>query len=156
MTPQRLLIGYDGSDDAGRAIAVAADALHCGPALILTIWDALRPAEAAMPLGGVPHAAGGQVPISQLEREALATAREGADLARDAGLNPEFDIRDGSGVHGIADGLVDAADSWGADVIVIGRRDMSRLREIVLGSVSDIVLRDSPIPVLAVPVPREG
>ena len=152
MTAQRLLIGYDGSDDARNAIAGAADALSAGPTFIVTVWDAVQPGEAVLPIGSVPPPADESV-ISEVEGKALLTAKEGAELASQAGLEPEFDIRDGSGVAGIADALIAAAKAWDADVIVVGRRAMSRIREVMLGSVSDAVLRHSPLPVFVVPAP---
>ena len=144
----RIVIGYDGSDDARHAIEVAALATAPAHALVVTVWDVVPSVVTAAPLtGGV---AAGQA-VSAAERVALRKAREGADLARDTGLAPEFAAPAGSGVPGIADALVAAAEGWRADLIVVGRRDMSRLRELVLGSVSDAVVRASPRPVLVVP-----
>ena len=152
MTGQRILIGYDGSADSRHAIAVAAGTAQPARAFVVTVWDVLRPGATA----GLPGAAFAALPTPDEpapdpERTAIATAKEGAELARDAGLAPEFDSRHGSGTRGIADALIDAAESWGADLIVVGRRDVSRLHELVLGSVSDVVVRRSKRPVLVVP-----
>lgn len=149
MSAQRLLIGYDGSADARNAIEAAARAIDTGTALVITVWQVIAPAEAVSPLAaGVPPPA---VDPSTSERVALSKAREGADLARAAGFASQFGIRTGSGAGEIAEALLDAADTWNADLVVVGRRDMSRLREIVIGSVSDAVVRGAARPVLVVP-----
>ncbi len=151
MSAQRLLIGYDGSTDARHAIAAAARTIDTGTALVITVWDVIAPAEAISPFGaGVPPAAD----PATAERLALSKAREGAGLASAGGFASEFGVRAGSGIGGIAEALLDAADGWDADLIVVGRRDMSRLRELVLGSVSDAVVRDAVRPVLVVPVEK--
>jgi nucleotide-binding universal stress UspA family protein len=153
MTGQRLLIGYDGSLDARHAIAVAADTAGPAKAFVVAVWDVVRPAAmSASPGAAFAVVSSPDEPVPDPEHAALATAKEGAELARDAGLVPEFDARHGSGVRGVADALIDAAESWDADLIVVGRRDVSRLHELVLGSVSDIVVRHSEHPVLVVPV----
>jgi nucleotide-binding universal stress UspA family protein len=153
MAGQRLLIGYDGSPDARRAIRVAADTTRPAQAFVVTVWDTLRPGATAAPPGAAFAAlSASDEPVPDPEHAAVATAKEGAALARDAGLAPDFDARHGSGVRGVADALIDAADAWGADLIVVGRRDVSRLHELVLGSVSDLVVRHSERPVLVVPV----
>lgn len=153
MAGRRLLIGYDGSADARYAIAVAADTTRPAQTFVVTVWDVLRPGATAAPPGAAfAVLSPPDDPAPEPEHAAIATAKEGAELARDAGLMPEFDARHGSGVRGIADALIEAADSWGADLIVVGRRDRSRLQELVLGSVSDMVVHHSERPVLVVPV----
>ena len=93
----------------------------------MTVWDALRPGGAASAVVGVQLPPETRRAISESERAAIRKAREGAELAREAGLAPEFDARQGSGVGGIAEALIDAAETWDADLIVVGCRDTSRL-----------------------------
>jgi nucleotide-binding universal stress UspA family protein len=47
-----------------------------------------------------------------------------------------------SGSDGVARTLLDAAAGWG--VIVVGRRGMSHIKSLLLGSVSRRILRGSP------------
>jgi nucleotide-binding universal stress UspA family protein len=47
--------------------------------------------------------------------------------------------------------LDELADEYEADLIVVGRRGVSRLEAIVLGSVSNDTVRESRRPVLVVP-----
>jgi nucleotide-binding universal stress UspA family protein len=156
--PHRLVIGYDGSRHADHAIAVAGRICESGTALVVNVWDVLQPAATADPIpGGPPPVPVSEVSLWQAERSAIGLARAGAAQAREAGFAPEFDARQGSGVSGIAQALVDAAERWDADLIVVGRRDMSRIRELVLGSVSNAVVHAADRPVLVVPeAPEDG
>lgn len=52
------------------------------------------------------------------------------------------------GAHGPRQGLVQAAIEAQADLIVVGARGLSRLQRLLLGSVSNAVAHDSPLPVL--------
>jgi len=54
-----------------------------------------------------------------------------------------------------ADAILAAAASEGADVIVIGSSDKSGVGRMLMGSVTDDVIRRSPVPVMVVGAPRE-
>ncbi len=56
----------------------------------------------------------------------------------------------------VADVIVAEAKKWRADVIVLGTHGRSGLSRVVLGSDAELVVRESPVPVLLVrgPVPR--
>ena len=152
MIPRRLLIGYDASAEARDAIAIAAAICESGTAVVVNVWDVLTPDAITAPdIASVAAPPREELSAAAFERAAIRTAREGADLAYDAGLASEFAACHGSGVEGIATALVEAADRWHADLIVVGRRDMSRVREFVLGSVSHAVVRSTSRPVLVVP-----
>lgn len=47
--------------------------------------------------------------------------------------------------------ILRAAEEWGADLVVLGTRDRSRMARTLLGSVADEVVRRSTRPVLVVP-----
>jgi nucleotide-binding universal stress UspA family protein len=49
-----------------------------------------------------------------------------------------------------ADAVRLASNEWGADLVVIGTRGMSRLEHLLLGSVAERIVTSSPCPVLAV------
>ena len=68
-----------------------------------------------------------------------------------AGVKAEFTQTPGSPGRTICD----LARSWGADVIIMGRRGRSGLSELVLGSVSNYVLHHAPCSVLAIQNPRK-
>jgi nucleotide-binding universal stress UspA family protein len=154
--PGLVIIGYDGSPDADHAIDFAAARLGPVPARVVTVWESgLATAQAqAAPAVGAPA-----VPSPEDERRLEAAAHEvaaaGAARAAAAGLQAEPDTRLGIGVDEIARALCDVAEQYDADLIVVGRRGMGRIRSAVLGSVSDAAVRDGRLPVLVVPVPSE-
>lgn len=88
---------------------------------------------------------------ARLEEEARRTAEEGVARARAAGMTAEAEVRRGEGSATIARSVMDLADARDADLVVVGRRGMSRLKAVLLGSVSDALVRDGRHPVLVVP-----
>jgi len=152
--PQLVIVGYDGSPDAGRAIDFAATRLDAGAARVVTVWQpGLAAAQAA------PTLAGPVPPSPEEDRRLEAAARETADAgaarARAAGLRAEPETRLGIGVGQTAEALFEVAEQHDADLVVVGRRGMGLIRSAVLGSVSDAAVRDGRRPVLVVPGPEE-
>jgi nucleotide-binding universal stress UspA family protein len=49
---------------------------------------------------------------------------------------------------GVANGILRAAEEWQADLIALGTEGHGRVHRVLLGSVADDVLRNSPLPVL--------
>ncbi|MGH8003018.1 MAG: universal stress protein [Brasilonema sp.] len=80
------------------------------------------------------------------ETEGLKMLRLRASEALSAGVNAEFTQNLGSPGRIICH----LARSWGADLIVIGRRGRSGLTEFLLGSVSNYVLHHAPCSVFVV------
>jgi nucleotide-binding universal stress UspA family protein len=143
-----VLIAYDGSDFAKGAVAEAANQLAPGRrAIVLTVSE---------PLGGIPYfgAAGAPVEpetveglIDAAKESAQKVAEEGAELARDAGLDTEPLVAIGGPIWNL---IVEAADQQGADLIVIGSRGRSGLAHVLLGSVAAAVAQHSKRSVLIV------
>jgi nucleotide-binding universal stress UspA family protein len=79
------------------------------------------------------------------EREGMDLLREFSDKATTTGVSVEFtqNVGDPGGV------ICDVARTSNADMIVMGRRGRSGLRELFLGSVSNYVLHHAPCSVLA-------
>jgi nucleotide-binding universal stress UspA family protein len=146
-----IIVGYDGSADAQRAMTVAAGFVRVESALVLTAWHLpIVAAEGAI----APVAAPAAAPREQqpeLEQAARRTAQDGAGRARAAGIQAEAETRRCAGAADVARTLMDVAEERDADLVVVGRRGISRLKAAVLGSVSDAVLRDGGRPVLVVP-----
>ena len=75
-------------------------------------------------------------------------AQRGAELARDAGFEPEaLAVADDVDMP-VAETIVSVAADQGAAAIVIGAHGHSRLSEVVLGSTSRDVIRRAPCPVV--------
>lgn len=150
-----VVIGYDGSPGAERALAEAAAVLHPGPVLVVVAWEAGRAYEAAEWAAITLDAATPVVDLrtaAELDRAAFAaaerTAHHGAARARSLGLDAESLVvaEDAS----VADTLVRVASEQEAAALVIGARRHRALREAVFGSTERDVLRHAPCPVLVV------
>ncbi|MFO1263483.1 MAG: universal stress protein [Rhodoferax sp.] len=71
-------------------------------------------------------------------------------LLDDAGVSYESEVAMGDPAHT----LVDIAERFGCDLVVMGARGTSALRSAMLGSVSNEVLHASPVPVTIVKSPE--
>lgn len=78
------------------------------------------------------------------ENQGLGMLRSRAQEAADAGVQVEFTQSPGSPGRAICA----LAKTWGADLILVGRRGRSGLSELLLGSVSNYVLHHAPCSVL--------
>ncbi|MFB4317389.1 universal stress protein [Actinomadura sp. 21ATH] len=145
------LIAFDGSDDARAAIAYTGARLRPEPTVVLTVWEPLL-----SQLAWAPLAAGGPVPVQQHdeqweeERQAERVAQEGAELAAAAGLPGARPVA-GRGTGPVWSTIVDHAAELDAALIVVGSRGLSRVKSVLLGSVSDRVLHHAGRPTLIVP-----
>ncbi|GAA3106293.1 universal stress protein [Nonomuraea sp. NPDC049421] len=148
-----ILIAYDGSDDAKAAIEFAGRMFPGEHAVVLTVWERLAMTSARA-------SAGLMVTIDQAgaEDEAIGQAMselamQGAELAREAGLDatPRCDV-DSVAVWST---IVDVAEELDASLIVTGTRGLGGVRSLLLGSTSDRVLHHAHRPVLVVPGPRK-
>jgi nucleotide-binding universal stress UspA family protein len=146
----QIVICYDSSTEAERAVDAAAALLGPRRAVVLNVAPAMTFAEgiaAASSLvpGGV---------FEELNRaEALRCAEAGAARARRAGLDAEARATIAPTTW---QGIVDVADELDAAAIVIGSRGLTGLREIAGGSVWHEVVTHARRPVLIVPPPRKG
>ena len=82
----------------------------------------------------------------QFEQQGLKFLEAHSQTATEAGVNTEFTQT--SGRPGSV--ICEVAKTWGADLIVVGRRGRSGLSEFFLGSVSNYVLHHAPCEVLTV------
>lgn len=149
MAAARVVIGYDGTDEARRAVVFAARVLEPDRALVVHVFS-----EAVMT--GAPPAGGASPALSRrrqadIERHARAVAEEGMALARSDGLEAVALVRRGMGPDHVARVLHDVAECFGAEVVVIGHRHASPVKSALLGSVSVTMVRDERAPVPAVP-----
>lgn len=147
----RVLIGYDGSESAEailddlawaglpeecdvRVISVA-DVLVSNPQVRETAVQEIGSARLERALGR-----------SEIHRDnVIAKAREAAEKAADMiGLqypewNVDVEVIDGTPAWEV----IDAAERWNADLIMVGSKDRSALGRFLLGSVSKTIVTDS-------------
>lgn len=150
-----ILIAYDGSDSARRAVREAAELFSSRPAVVTTVWEeGLAYSSVAMPTPGLemeptPIDFGAAQEVEQALRDrAHRLAQDGAELARSVGLEAEPVAMAGE-AH-VADAIVDLAGERGVAAIVIGSRGLTGLRARLEGSTSSAVLKHAPCPVLVV------
>jgi nucleotide-binding universal stress UspA family protein len=88
-----------------------------------------------------------QTQWQQFEQKGLKFLQAHTKTATEAGIKTEFTQTPGRP----GDVICEMAKSWGADLIIVGRRGRSGLSEFFLGSVSNYVLHHAPCEVLTVP-----
>jgi nucleotide-binding universal stress UspA family protein len=144
-----VLICYDGSEGARRAIKAASAVLGTRRAVVVDIGPPLTTAESIAAVSSV-------VPGTAFEdlntEDALDRARAGAEMAREAGFAAEARAELAAPTW---EGILDVAEAINAAVIVVGTRGLNATRELFEGSVSHQLAEHSPRPVLMVP-PSNG
>jgi len=137
-----ILICYDGSEGARRAIAAAAALLVGRRAVVIDVGP-------VMVAQGYAALATDAPDVDYLGFEdARARAEEGAKLAQSAGLRAEARADIATATWR---GIVDAADEIDAAAIVLGSRGLTGLRDLLARSVSHRVTKHAGRPVLVVP-----
>jgi nucleotide-binding universal stress UspA family protein len=143
--PMKILLPLDGSDaalDAVRfALRLAADGLRTE----FVLANVQEPAHLYELLlaRGVNTVDAVEVARAEAGLHALAG---GEALLKAAGLPYEVEVTSGDAAHG----LLDIAERFGCDLVVMGARGSATLRSALLGSVSHEMLHASPVPVLVV------
>ncbi len=152
---ERLLLCYDGSDAAERAIAEAARQLGPREADVITAWRAIASVAPAARIGApddVVLTATHKLE-AESERRALALAEQGALEAERQGFTGVRAISH-RGTRNVWASLVSAAQEHQPAVLVTGSRGYGAVRSALLGSVSRGVATHAPVPVLVVPPGR--
>ncbi|QXJ27853.1 Universal stress protein UspA-related nucleotide-binding protein [Saccharolobus shibatae B12] len=137
---KRILVGYDGSENAERALDFAIELaskfsarLFVVEVIDLTLFynsGVLPPLEAT----------------KSLEEKAKKDVKKAIEKAKSKGVDAEGITLEGDPAHSI---LEFAKDNQ-VDVIVIGSRGLSKVQRIFLGSVSNKIVQESKIPVIVV------
>ena len=149
MNNEPIVICYDGSPGAARAIEVAALLLGPRRSVVVDVASPISPAESVAAVSPVvPAAAFEQANLAEASR----VAATGAELAGAAGFEAEARATLGTPTW---QGVIDVADEIGAAVIVIGSRGLNGLEESLKGSLSHAVAEHAGRPVLIVP-PSHG
>jgi nucleotide-binding universal stress UspA family protein len=140
---ERILLSVDSSEDSNKAVRVVADLAPRYGAEVLVVHG--RDLRSIPPPGtSVP-----MPPVGvdlETEEEAQAIVDEALEQLRKAGAEARGKVLSARG-H-IADHILAAATEVDAQLIVLGSRGMSRLQQIVIGSVANKIVQLALCPVL--------
>lgn len=132
----KILVAYDGSESARRALDEAASFARTG--------DTVTVVSVAEVLPQVGRAGAMLVPEEHEERQ--RELAEATTILKERGVEAEAVERRGEA----ATMILDEAEKEGADLIVIGTRGLNSAKRWLLGSVSTKVLHHAPCNVLVV------
>jgi nucleotide-binding universal stress UspA family protein len=155
--PAPVLICFDGSTNAERAIAEGAALLAPRPAIVLTVWEPLtawEPYDPGAVFSRAVTALGSEsLGLDQIARDlAQEKSERGTALAVAAGFAATGRIERGKPWRVICD----VAEEIGAGAIVIGARGLSRVQSALLGSVSAAVAVHTRRPLVVIPPRAAG
>jgi nucleotide-binding universal stress UspA family protein len=139
-----MLLCDDGSEGAARAVRDAGEVLGARKGLALFVWQSVTHNPFASLAGGLAV-----LPDDVDERSARAAAEaadQAAERARQAGFDAEPLVVEAIGP--VWQTILDTAREHDAAVIVVGARGLSGLQHVLLGSVSEKVVRHADRPVL--------
>ncbi|WP_224268311.1 universal stress protein [Haloprofundus salinisoli] len=137
--PKHILIPVDGSPQSTAALSFVADEW---PDAEVTILHVINPAEGGgNPSTGIPSGAEEWFE-SEKERSAL--------LLADASSIVDHSVRTRTGVGRPTRTILDAVEDGEFDHVVMGSHGRSGVSRILLGSVTEAVVRESPVPVTVV------
>ena len=149
---RKILVAVDGSPSARTAVTFLAANRILGerPIEVLSVAQETDLSDRA-PLTAISDLA--HESIAQQRREdrehAEAIAAGAAEMLRDDGYHARWSVSTGNAAHEI----IEAAESFGSGLIVMGSRGLTGLARIVLGSVARNVLLHTPASVLIVREP---
>jgi nucleotide-binding universal stress UspA family protein len=135
---QPILLCYDGSDDAFRAIEFAGSLFPGRAAIVLSVWEKYGL------LSGIPR-----VDDDLMQAATEEMAADGCERAANAGFAATplaLEAEDG-----VAAAIVAAAEQHDAAMIVMGTRGNTGIRSLLLGSSSSDVAHHAHRPLLLVP-----
>ena len=136
-SPERIVVGLDGSVDSARALATAATlAGACGAEVV-----------AVHAVGLLAHIGGELRPSDQHRDEIRAEVDRWIAPLAAAGVAHRAVVEDGP--PGLV--LLRVAEREGAGLIVLGTRGLGSTDGVVLGSTSHHLVQFSPVPVVVVP-----
>jgi nucleotide-binding universal stress UspA family protein len=93
--------------------------------------------------------------IESMKRGGKRVLDRAAKLAAARGIRPETELWENV-TSRVADVLIARARRWRADLIVMGTHGRRGVNRMLLGSDADLVVRNSPVPVLLVRSSRRG
>jgi nucleotide-binding universal stress UspA family protein len=152
---EKVLVPLDGSEDALRALETAIQIAKKFDGRItlahiysVTVTPVMMPEPTTLTPSGVPVVTPAEVSkMAEAAREVGGRIlADGKQKVKSEGVQVETALREGNTVHEI----IKLAKEEKFDLIVIGVRGISKLRELLVGSVSEDVMKQASCPVLVV------
>jgi len=140
---ERILLSVDGSPDSEKAVRLTAELARLHGSRVLVVHGRDVPFVALNPSPAPPLAEGWEE-----EEEAQQLVDRAVSRLRGAGVEVRGQVLPGLG-H-VEYKILQAAEADGAELIVLGSRGMSRVEEVLIGSVSHKVIHMAKCPVLLV------
>jgi nucleotide-binding universal stress UspA family protein len=152
---EKVLVPLDGSEHSERALTTSIQIAKKfrGTITLVHVYSVtaapmIIPEPATLTPGGVPVVTSAEVSkmIEAARESGNKILKEGEQKAKSAGVKVETALKEGNTVQEI----VKAAKEGQSDLIVIGARGIGKIREFLMGSVSEGVIRHASCPVLVV------
>lgn len=141
-----ILVCYDGSPGAARAVEAAGTLFPGRSAIVLYVWSGVAAERVRTTSVERVREELIEEVRAAARREAAAVSEEGTRLARSAGLEAEpFTVETGDRT---ADAIVGVAVEKRAGAVVVGRPSPTRLGSLLPGSVSRSVVDRGTVPVV--------
>lgn len=150
---KKILVPLDGSKHSLKALEIAVQMakMFDGKITLIHVYSVnmrpvIMPEPTTLTPPGVPVIAPAEFSniVETARKAGTHILRDGEERVKAEGIHVETLLREGHRVQEI----LKAAREGEFDLIVMGARGISRIREILLGSVSDGVIRNAPCPVL--------
>jgi nucleotide-binding universal stress UspA family protein len=138
---QRILVSVDGSEDSEKAVKMSAELARTYGSQVLVVHGRDVPFIAPNPRPAPPR-----VERWETEQEAQQLVDAAVSKLREAGADVRGQVLPGEGRVGYK--ILEAAAADNSDLIVLGSRGMSRVEEVMIGSVSHKIIHMARCPVL--------
>jgi nucleotide-binding universal stress UspA family protein len=135
---QRILVGYDGSAQSQKAVDVALSLAQCLGSTVL-LFAVARPPEPAT-----------SVELEAMLDDAREHYEEGFKVITEKARERNINVQTAIAVGHPAEQIIHRAESDGIELIILGRRGRSIIVRMMLGSVSERVLRYAHCPVMVI------
>ena len=140
---ERILVAIDGSENSSRAADAAIDLAKKNNAALFVITVLHNPVYAYSEAGAPV-----QQPVDKSRSNAEGFMKVAVAKAEVQGVNVRGELLEN--VPSVVDAIIDYAEKWKVDLVVVGTRGLSGFRKMLLGSVSAALASHAPCSVLVV------
>jgi nucleotide-binding universal stress UspA family protein len=142
---KRILVCFDESPTSSRALLAALQLAALRDSAIRIVHVLEHP----MSLGGYPYGPRGEHYLHLAQRHAQDVLKGALDTADLSGQQADIRLIDGAGQR-LGEAIAAEAQSWSADLVVVGSHGRHGVRRALLGSGAEQILRLAHVPVLVV------